>query len=173
MADGLSFYAELLGAVALALNVWAYRQDEVNGYRLISAFSLILISTHFLLLDALAAAIGCFLAFVRNLVALRFANRKTALLFVIFNFLAFAYEWFYLQHSAVILIAYASSLIFTVGSVLITDVNRIRRWFILAESLGLVYALIVGSIFGSLLNLFNLASILTKLHRERQLGKLR
>lgn len=172
MTDVSGLSAELFGAVALLLNVWAYRQDEVNRYRLISACSLIFISAHFLLLDALAAAIGCFLACVRNLVAMRFANRKTATFFVVVNLLACGYEWFYLQHSSIILIAYSSSLIFTVGSVLITDVNRIRRWFIVAESLGLVYAFLVGSIFGSLFNVFNLASILTKLYRERQIGNI-
>ena len=70
-----------------------------------------------------------------------------------------------------ILVVYASSLIFTVGSIVLQDANQIRRWFVLAEMLGLIFALSVGSIFGSIFNISNLFSIGLKLWQERRVQK--
>jgi hypothetical protein len=78
----------------------------------------------------------------------------------------FFFELFWLDHSWTIIIAYASSLIFTVGSISLTSAKRIRQWFILAEVLGLIYAIMVGSIFGTIFNITNLLSIFYTLYQD-------
>ncbi|AJP45047.1 hypothetical protein EP12_16755 [Alteromonas australica] len=155
--------AEAFGAIALVLNFIGYRQNHVDRYLLISAIALAALSVHFYLLGAMAASVGTGLASIRNLIALK--NRSTYILvfFVFANIAFLLYEWFYLNHGAIILVAYASSLIFTVGSIVIRDTVTIRKYFLLAEFLGLIYAISVGSIFGTLFNISNLISIVTKL----------
>ncbi|WP_100644437.1 YgjV family protein [Alteromonas facilis] len=162
------YLAEAFGAVAVVLNFIGYRQNEINHYRLISAFALASVSTHFFLLGAMAAGIGCMLASIRNIVAMKYRHKSILYLFVLLNIGFLLYELFVLQHSLMILIAYASSLIFTVGSIVLQDANQIRRWFVLAEVLGLIFALSVGSIFGSVFNVSNLFSIGLKLWQERR-----
>lgn len=165
----MDFTAELFGAIAVVLNFIGYRQNDINRYRLISALALASVSTHFFLLGAMAAGIGCLLACIRNIVAMRYRSNHILYLFVALNLGFFFYEYFWLDHSAMIIIAYASSLIFTVGSIVLQDANLIRRWFVLAELLGLIYAISVGSIFGSVFNVTNLFSIGLKLWQERRI----
>ncbi len=160
--------AEAFGALAVVLNFIGYRQNDVNQYRFYSAVALASVSTHFFMLGAMAAGIGCLLACIRNIVAMRYRSKEILYLFMATNIAFFCYEWFGLDHPWYILFSYVSSLIFTVGSIVLQNAMRIRQWFILAESLGLVYALIVGSIFGSVFNVSNLVSIAIKLYQEKQ-----
>ena len=62
--------AESFGALAVLLNFIGYRQNKINHYRFISALALMSVSTHFFLLGAMAAGIGCLLASIRNLIAM-------------------------------------------------------------------------------------------------------
>lgn len=160
--------AEAFGALALIINFIGYRQSNINHYRIVSAFAMISLGLHFFMLDAMAAGVGCMLASIRNFVALRYRSALIVMLFVAINIGFFAYEWFWLQHGTIILIAYSSSLIFTVGSIVIQDAMKMRQRFVFAELLGLLYAIAVGSIFGSIFNFTNLVSILHKLHKERR-----
>lgn len=159
--------AEVFGAIAVVLNFIGYRQNKVERYLLVSAFALLSVSTHFFMLGAMAAGVGTLLASIRNIVALRYRSRYVLFVFISANIGFLLYEWFVLEHSAMILVAYASSLIFTVGSLVLTDATRIRQWFLLAEVLGLIFALSVGSIFGTIFNISNLISIVSKLISER------
>jgi hypothetical protein len=155
--------AEAFGALAVILNFIGYRQTNVDKYLLISAFALAALSAHFFMLDAMAAGVGTFLASLRNFIAIK--NRSNLILFVFIaaNVGFLAYEWFVLEHHWIILVAYASSLIFTIGSIVIRDTDKIRKVFLVAETLGLIYAISVGSIFGTVFNVSNLISILSKL----------
>jgi len=130
--------------------------------------ALALLSVHFYLLDAMAASVVLGLSCIRNLMALRWQNIPLVILFVTLNLGFFCYEWFWLNNGWQILIAYSSALIFIVGTILIRDTRIIRKWFLLAETMGLCYALLVGSIFGSVFNLANIISILFKQFRERR-----
>lgn len=172
MFENASFLAEAFGALAVVLNFIGYRQDEINRYRFISAMALASVSTHFFLLgNAEAAGIGCALACVRNLIAIKYRGNIVLCFFVLANILFFFYEWFYLKSTWIILFAYTSSMIFTVGSIVLSSALKIRQWFVLAESLGLVFAILVGSIFGTVFNLTNLASILFTLYNETKNSK--
>ncbi|MBO1254524.1 YgjV family protein [Alteromonas sp. 5E99-2] len=162
----MGIFAEALGALALVINFIGYRQNDMNRYRIISAVALAVVSTHFFLLGAMAAGIGCGLASLRNIVALRYRRSEVVLLFVAVNLGFLFYEWFALQHAWIIAIAYTSSLVFTIGSFVLKSATRIRQWFILAELLGLTYAILVGSIFGSIFNISNLVSIFIKLKQD-------
>lgn len=162
----MNFSIEILGALALITNFIGYRQDTVNRYRLVSAMALAFLSWHFFLLGAMAAGIGLALGAIRNIVALKYRQRWILYLFVLLNVLFCLWEWFVLDNSALLFIAYASSLIFTVGSIALESAVSIRRWFILAEALGLLYAILVGSVFGVLFNVSNLTSILLKLRSD-------
>ena len=164
----LLWLAEALGALAVVLNFIGYRQNDVNQYRFFSALALASVSAHFFMLGAMAAGIGCLLACIRNFVAMRYRSKEILYLFMDSNIGFFCYEWFGLDHPWYILFSYVSSLIFTVGSIVLQNAMRIRQWFIVAELLGLVYAVIVGSIFGSIFNISNLFSILLKLYQENQ-----
>ena len=161
-------FAESLGALAVVINFIGYRQNDINRYRVISALALLSVGIHFFLLGAMAAGIGCFLACARNIVSLRYQNGFVVGLFVAINFGFLAYEWFLLNHHWNIFIAYASSIIFTIGTFVLKDITRIRQWFILAEVLGLIYSLLVGSIFGSVFNISNLISIFVKLLQDNR-----
>lgn len=163
--------AEVFGAIAVIVNFIGYRQQTVNRYRLISAFALAAVSVHFFLLGALAAAIGTALACIRNLIAIYYRGHAVLALFVVLNIAFFAYEWGVLDSPWIIIIAYSSSMIFTVGSIVLNDATQVRKWFILAEALGLVYAIMVGSIFGTVFNITNLSSILYVLYRDRKKAK--
>lgn len=169
----MQYLAEGFGALAVILNFIGYRQNHVDRYLIISAGALLSVSIHFFMLDAMAAGVGCMLASIRNIVALKSRAHSILALFVAANLAFFAFEWFVLEHSWIIIIAYSSSLIFTIGSIVLRDAMKIRQWFLVAESLGLAYALLVGSIFGTIFNISNLFSIITKLIQEkRRLAKL-
>lgn len=160
MFESTNILAEAIGAVAVVLNFIGYRQQDVNRYRFLSGLALAAVSTHFFLLgNAEAAGIGCALASVRNLVAMKYRGKRILAFFLGANIGFFFYEWFYLDSTWIITIAYTSSLIFTVGSIMLSSAARMRQWFVLAELLGLTFAILVGSIFGTIFNITNLLSI--------------
>jgi hypothetical protein len=119
------------------------------------------------MLGALAAGIGTALASVRNLIAIHYRGNAILALFVVLNIAFFTYEWGYLDSPWFIIIAYSSSMIFTVGSIIFTQAMQVRRWFIIAEILGLAYSIMVGSIFGTIFNISNICSIVYILIRDR------
>jgi len=107
------------------------------------------------------------MASVRNIIAIYYRGNPSLAFFVVLTITLFCYEWAVLESPWIIIIAYASSMIFTVGSIVLTDAAKIRKCFIFAESLGLAYAILVGSIFGSVFNISNLCSICYMLFRDR------
>ncbi len=147
---------ELFAAFALLANIVAYRQQQVKQYRIYSGFAMLLLAIHFFRLEAYAASVGCSLAVVRNVVSLKYNDWFTTGIFVAINLFGLGVEWFYLHHGSEIFIAYSASLIFTVGTLRLQNLVDIRRWFTLAEGLNLAYALVVGSVFGSIYSVFNL-----------------
>ncbi|MEC7632894.1 MAG: YgjV family protein, partial [Pseudomonadota bacterium] len=130
----MNIVAEGFGAIAVVLNFIGYRQTNVDKYLLISAFALSALSMHFFMLDAMAAGIGTLLASVRNFIAIKHRSNAILFFFVAVNLGFLAYEWFVLEHSWIIFIAYASSLIFTVGSLVIRNTHTIRKVFLVAET---------------------------------------
>ena len=137
--------AEAFGAIAVVLNFIGYRQNRVERYLFISAFALLSLSVHFFMLDAMAAGVGTCLAGLRNFIAIKNRSRWVLFIFVAANILFLLYEWFILHH----------------------DWN-----VLLAETLGLMYALSVGSIFGTIFNISNLFSIVTKMASDRKKTRL-
>ncbi|MDN7123767.1 YgjV family protein [Pseudidiomarina sp. 1APP75-32.1] len=178
--------AEVFGFIALVTNFIAYRQPTADRYRIVSALALAALSIHFFMLDAVAGGIVTGIAVLRNFIALRWQGPWVLWGFVALNILFLMIEWLFpiasLQFSFSgisvvfsdqpshwsIWIAYTSSIIFTVGSIKLNDPERIRRWFLLAEFLGLVYAIIVGSISGTVFNIVNLTSIILKLLQDKR-----
>ncbi|MEO0444235.1 MAG: YgjV family protein [Pseudomonadota bacterium] len=161
---------EAFAACALLANIIAYKQAGLRAYRMYSGLAMLLLAIHFFRLEAYAASVGCSLAVIRNVVSLKFNDWATTSVFIALNLLGIVIEWFYLNHGAEIVIAYSASIIFTVGTLRLRHIVDIRRWFTLAESLNLFYALLVGSIFGSVYSLFNLIVLLVfwfKRLRER------
>ncbi|MCC5856486.1 MAG: YgjV family protein [Idiomarina sp.] len=158
----------LTGLLALVTNFIAYRSESANWYRFISAVALAFLSAHFFMQGAMAGGIGLAIGSIRNIVALRYTQPLVLVLFVLANIVFCLWEWLVLQNSAILFIAYASSLIFTVGTIVLKTAAAIRRWFILAEILGLIYAALIGSIFGVLFNLSNLTSIVLKLRDDKR-----
>lgn len=158
----------VFGALALITNFIGYRQNTINRYRLVSAFALAFLGTHFFMLGALAAALSLWLGAIRNIVAMRYRQPWILYLFVFLNIAFCLFEWFILNNSPLLFIAYASALIFTVGSIVLTTAASIRRWFVLAEALGLIYAVAVGSVFGVLFNISNFTSIFIKMRSDRR-----
>lgn len=148
---------ELFAACALLVNLFAYKQKGVRKYRIYSGVAMLLLAIHFFRLDAYAAAVGCSLAVLRNIVSLKFNGWGITIVFVLFNIVGLSFEYLYLQHGAEVFVAYSASIIFTVGTLRLQDVVELRKWFTLAEALNLVYATIVGSIFGSVYSLLNLS----------------
>lgn len=185
----LSYTAEIFGIIALITNFIAYRQPTADRYRVVSAVALGSLSIHFFMLDAIAGGIVTGIAVLRNFIALRwqgpFVLWGFVLLHVFFLFVEWQYpitalhfsDGFTIEFSDQpshwsIWIAYASSIIFTVGSIKLNDPDLIRRWFILAELLGLAYAIIVGSVSGTVFNIVNLSSIILKLLQDRKPQRL-
>lgn len=164
----MEYAAYLFGALALITNFIGYRQNTINRYRLVAAFALAFLSVHFFILGAMAAGISLALGAVRNIIAMRYRQRWILYFFIALNIGFCLFEWFVLQNSAWLFVAYTSALIFTVGSIVLESAQSIRRWFIAAELLGMVYALSVGSVFGVLFNISNLTSIGLKLLSERR-----
>lgn len=158
----------VLGALALVTNFIAYRAESADRYRIISALALAFLSGHFFLQGALAGGIGLALGSVRNIVSLKYTQKPVLYAFVLINIGFCLWEWLVLQSPAILFIAYASALVFTVGTIVLSNTTKIRQWFILAEVLGLLYAALVGSIFGVLFNISNLTSIVAKLWQEKQ-----
>lgn len=164
--------AELFGAFALIANFIAYRQGTANHYRLISALALAALSIHFLLLGAIAGSVVTGIAVVRNLIALRWRGPIVLWVFVAVNIGFFVWELTGDANLVPLLLAYISSIIFTVGSIVLNDPSKIRRWFLLAELLGLAYAILVGSITGTVFNIVNLTSIILKLLQDYRATRL-
>lgn len=161
--------AEAFGFAAIIFNIIGYRCNDMRRYLFLSGGAMLCLSAHFFLLGAMAAGIGCGLAAIRNAVTLVVRGTWVLVLFISLSIGFFIYEWVILQHGYLIILAYTSSFIFTAGSILFTDVALMRRWFIFAESIGLVYALAVGSIFGSVFNTVNLCSIAFKMWQQRKI----
>lgn len=167
----MEIWITLTGLLALVANFIAYRAESANGYRLIAALALALLSSHFFMQGALAGGIALGIGAIRNIVAMKYTRKRVLFAFVAVNIGFCLWEWLYLGNSAILFIAYASALIFTVGTIVLTSASAIRRWFIVAEFLGLIYAAFIGSIFGVLFNLSNLVSIALKLISDRRLAK--
>lgn len=183
-------FAEWFGVVALITNFIAYRQPTADRYRVVSALALGALSVHFFMLDAIAGGVVTAMAVLRNFIALRWQGPVVLWGFVLLNVLCLVVEWLFpiaaLQWGATglevvfseqsshwaIWVAYSSSIIFTVGSIKLNDPTRIRRWFLLAEVLGLTYAILVGSISGTIFNIVNLSSIILKLLQDRRASRL-
>ncbi|RUO49948.1 YgjV family protein [Pseudidiomarina donghaiensis] len=168
--------AELFGLFALVANFIAYRQGTANRYRIVSAFALGALSIHFFMLDAIAGSVVTGIAVVRNLIALRWRGPFVLWSFVAINVGFFIWELTGDVDILPLLMAYMSSIIFTVGAIVLEDPVKIRRWFLLAELLGLAYAVIVGSVSGTVFNIVNLTSIILKLlqdHRAARLSELK
>ncbi len=172
----MNLLAESFGVLALVLNFIAYRQPSANGYRLISAIALGCLSVHFFMIEAMAGSIVTGIAFVRNLVALRWQGPWVLWSFVAINIGFLVYEIIAPQGGQAVYwalaLAYSSSIIFTVGSIKLNDPALIRRWFLLAESLGLMYSVLVGSVSGTVFNIVNITSILLKLLQDRRAANL-
>tara|TARA_Y100001963_G_C6642004_1_gene381455 strand:- start:97 stop:654 length:558 start_codon:yes stop_codon:yes gene_type:complete len=185
----LSYTAEIFGVIALITNFIAYRQPTADRYRIVSAVALGALSIHFFMLDAIAGGIVTGIAVLRNFIALRWQGAIVLWSFVAIHVVFLFIEWqfpitalhfsdgFHIEFSDQpshwsIWIAYASSIIFTVGSIKLNDPSLIRRWFILAELLGLAYAIIVGSVSGTVFNIVNLSSIILKLLQDRRPQRL-
>lgn len=185
----MSYTAEIFGIIALVTNFIAYRQPTADRYRIVSAVALGSLSVHFFMLDAIAGGIVTGIAVLRNFIALRWQGPVVLWGFVLLHVFFLFVEWqypitalhfvdgFYIEFSDQpshwsIWIAYASSIIFTVGSIKLNDPDLIRRWFILAELLGLAYAIIVGSVSGTVFNIVNLSSIILKLLQDRRPQRL-
>ena len=164
----INWIAEAFGFGAIIFNIFGYRSNDMRRYLILSGGAMLCLSTHFFLLDAMAAGIGCGLAAIRNAVALNVRGMKILILFLSINIGFFVFEWVVLQHGYLIILAYTSSIIFTAGSIIFTDTAVMRRWFLFAESIGLVYALMVGSIFGSIFNSVNLISIVIKMRGTKK-----
>lgn len=151
----------------MLINFVGYRQTTVNRYRLISGVAMICLGTHFLLLDALAAAIGCYLAFIRNIISIQTQHKLVVFIFVAANLAFLFFELLILNHGLMVLLAYSASIIFTVGTFVLTCATAMRKYFLVAELLNLVYAISVGSVMGTVGILINLFSIVNKLWQER------
>lgn len=154
--DNPLIITELFAACALIVNIYAYRQVAIRDYRIYSGVAMFLLSIHFFRLEAYAAFVGTSLAFIRNIVSLKYNDWFTTGIFVALHFVGMGIEWFVLGHGVEVLIAYAAGIIFTIGTLRLQNTVDIRRWFTLAEALNLVYAIWVGSIFGSIYSIFNL-----------------
>lgn len=160
--------AEYVGMLALVLNFIAYRQPTANRYRIISALALGSLSIHFALIDATAGAVVTGLAFFRNFIALRWQGPFVLWFFIAANVVLWIFEAVSGAPQLPLVFAYVSSLIFSIGSIRLNDPVLIRRWFILAELLGLGYAFMVGSLEGMVFNLVNLSSIILKMLQDRR-----
>jgi len=156
----------------MLINFIGYRQSSVNRYRLISGIAMICLGTHFLLLDALAAAIGCYLAFARNIIAMRTQHVSIVVIFVLLNIAFLLYELLLLGHGPIILLAYTASITFTVGTFLLSSADKIRKVFLFAESCNLVYAIYVGSVMGTVGIVINIIGIVTKLWQDSKSHKV-
>ncbi|WP_092590611.1 YgjV family protein [Pseudidiomarina indica] len=160
--------AELFGLCAIIINFIAYRQSNANRYRWISALALAALSIHFLLMGAIAGCVVTAIAVARNFIAIRWRGSIVLWTFVAINLGFLAWEITTPATWIALFFAYSSSLIFTVGAIRLNDAQQIRRWFLLAELLGLCYAIYVGSVSGTVFNLFNLTSIILKLLQDRR-----
>lgn len=184
----MSYLAEAMGVIAVIINVISYRQHDMNRYRLVSAIALSFLALHFFLLDAISGAIVLLISVIRNIMAMRWQTVSLAILFagltIGFGLLEWFYvpmlqtwfsalattvgapEWQYVAQPWTMLFAYLSAVIFAVGTILIRNTTQLRKCFLLAESLGLVYALSVGSVLGTVFNVFNLISIVFTLYQD-------
>ena len=172
----MNLLAESFGVLALLLNFIAYRQPSANRYRLISAIALGSLSVHFFMIEAMAGSIVTGIAFFRNLIAMRWQGPWVLWSFVAINLIFLVYEVIFPQGGQAVYwalaLAYSSSIIFTVGSIKLNDPDLIRRWFLLAETLGLMYSVLVGSVAGTVFNIVNLTSILLKLLQDKRVQRL-
>lgn len=164
----MNYVAESFALLAMLVNFVGYRQKDMNRYRLISGVAMVCLGTHFLLLDALAAAIGCYLAFFRNLVSMVSQRGFIVLLFVACNLVFLLIELFILRHGLLILLAYSASIIFTLGTFVLSSTQQMRRYFLVAETFNIIYAVSVGSVMGTVGILLNIISITTKMWQERK-----
>ena len=141
----MSYFAEAMGVVAVIINVISYRQHDMNRYRLISAIALSFLALHFFVLDAISGAIVLVISVIRNLMAMRWQTISLAIVFAVltagfgilewfyvpllqgwFNQLATvvgAPEWQYVAQPWTMVFAYASAVIFAVGTILIATPN--------------------------------------------------
>lgn len=164
--------AELFGFIALVANFIAYRQGTANRYRIVSAVALGALSIHFFMLDAIAGSVVTGIAVIRNLIALRWRGPFVLWSFVAINIGFFVWELSGETDLLPLFMAYSSSIIFTVGAIVLEDPVKIRRWFLLAELLGLAYAVMVGSVSGTVFNIVNLTSIILKLLQDHRASRL-
>ncbi len=157
--------AEVIALGALCCNIAGYRQHCMQSFRVYTCFAMALLSTHFFLIDALAASIGCGLAVIRNIVSLRYNNWTITAVFVILNLAPMYWQLVYRDDSWLIVLAYAASIIFTVATLRFNSTSiTMRKVFLTAEILSIIYVVLVGSIVGTIYNSFNIIVLLHRLY---------
>ncbi|MBE1298750.1 MAG: YgjV family protein [Alteromonadaceae bacterium] len=164
----MNYFAESFAVFAMLINFVGYRQKDMNRYRLISGIAMLCLGTHFLLLDALAAAIGCYLAFFRNLISMVSQRGYIVLVFLALNIAFLLFELIVLQHGFLIILAYSASIIFTLGTFVLSNTQQMRRYFLVAETFNIIYAISVGSVMGTVGISLSIISITSKMWQERK-----
>lgn len=168
------WFIESLAFIALLCNMLGYRQTTMRGYRMLSCIAMVFLSTHFFLLGAYAATIGCGSAFIRNIISLYKTGWSVTIPFIILYLILMCWQFIALGDGPVILLAYAGSIAFTIGTLQFEETNtRMKQVFLTAETLSVVYAILVGSILGTVFNLFNISILCWGLYEKRRIKPTR
>lgn len=155
--------AQFVGGISFLLAIAAYYQKhDVNLKRLLSLLFLVH-SAHFYLLDAVVPALLCLLSMVRTIVAIYANSRTTAHVFICITlFVGFVNYQSPLDFIVIIANVIGVYSLFCLKGV------EMRIWLIVGASLWLINNALIGSIGGTLMEVFVILTNLITIYRIRK-----
>ncbi|MDO6693316.1 YgjV family protein [Aliiglaciecola sp. 3_MG-2023] len=154
---------QLVGGISLLLAIVAYYQKQDVNLKVFLALLFIVHATHFYLLDAIVPALLCLLSMVRTIIAIYTRSLTTALAFIVISILVGLFNY---QSYLDILVILAN--IVGVYSLFCLQGVYLRLGIIAGASLWLVNNALIGSIGGTLMEIFVISTNLITIYRIRR-----
>ncbi|WP_342807908.1 YgjV family protein [Alteromonas sp. M12] len=151
---------QLIGGISFLLAILAYYQKKDVTLKALLAMFFLVHASHFYLLDATVPALLCLLSMVRSIVAIYTRSYTTAFAFIFITIVVGLYNY---QSYLDFLVILAN--VIGVYSLFCLHGVNMRLGIIAGASLWLINNMLIGSIGGTLMEVFVITTNITTIHR--------
>ena len=151
---------QLLGGVSFSLAIFAYYQTSDRSLKILLTLLYVVHGTHFYLLDALVPALLCGLSLIRTVISIYSSSLTVACIFILITLVTGTLNY----QSVIDILAIAASII-GIYSLFCLSGTQMRIGIICGASCWLINNLIIGSIGGTLMEVFVISTNLITIYR--------
>jgi hypothetical protein len=153
---------QLVGGISFVLAVIAYFQKRDVNLKVFLSLLFLVHSIHFYLFDAFVPALLCLLSLIRTIVSIYKSSLTIAFTFIIITILIGAFNYQSLMDVLVII-----ANIIGVYALFCLEGVKMRLWLIAGSSLWLINNALIGSVGGTLMEVFVIATNILTICRIR------